>query len=358
MPAHRAQGFHQSLPNGRLPGYVAAQGSELRFTSEDASTSVCMPFSGLELKLGGMNGDVPEFRHSSAEGWVLVVNDRALLTDPLLAAQPALRDSLKKAAGSKAWRGMLIAVGVMILLITLPLLALWLYRQEIVESIVNKIPVETEIQIGKMAWEAMKAEEEIIDDPNFKAQVDDVTKLLLPQINKPNGMEFQFHIARKDDVMNAFAMPGGYVVVYTGLLKKVQRKEQLAGVLAHEIAHVTERHALNNIVSSLGVSVLVSALIGDSSTLESVLAGSSEMLLGQKFSRDAETEADDVAWETLVRSNLDPRGLREFFEILQKEEEKLLGGLMKGALSWLSTHPATEERIARLRQKESEHLSR
>ena len=158
--------------------------------------------------------------------------------------------------------------------------------------------------------------------------------------------------------MNAFAMPGGYVVVYTGLLKKVQRKEQLAGVLAHEIAHVTERHALNNIVSSLGVSVLVSAVIGDSSTLESVLAGSSEMLLGQKFSRDAETEADDVAWETLVRSNLDPRGLREFFEILQKEEEKLLGGLMKGALSWLSTHPATEERIARLRQKESEHLSR
>jgi beta-barrel assembly-enhancing protease len=352
MTSYRALAYHPSLPDGRATGMMSVEADGIRFQSEGCTATARMPFEGLQVKLAGMNEDVPEFSHALAEGWVIVAHDAAILKDERMLQQQELQAAFIKASRIKPARSCMISVVALIGLFAALLLVLWSYADEVVRIVVKQIPMEAENQIGKVLWEEVDANKEIIADQMLQAQLDEVTSLLLPHLKAPEGMTFRFHIAKDDGMINAFSMPGGNVVVYTGLLKQVKRKEQLAGVLAHELAHITERHSLRNVVGNLGITAFIGMLVGDASTLQTILAGGSELLLGQKFSRDAETEADDVAWDTLVRANLDPRGLREFFEILQVKERESMGALMNGPLQWISTHPATEERIQRLKDKE------
>src|SRR5206468_5365206 len=112
-------------------------------------------------------------------------------------------------------------------------------------------------------------------------------------------------------------VPGGQVFIFSGLLDSVKRPEELAGVLAHEIAHVTRRHSLRNIISSAGLWLTLSALFGDTKGLTSILTDGSQFLLNQKFSRDFEREADDTGWDYLVAANVDPRGMIDFFATIK-----------------------------------------
>ncbi len=351
--SYRALGYHPSLPDGRAGGRILVEPDGLRFLAEGSSGAAWMPFDQMQIKLVGMNNDQPEFRHSAAEGWVVICHEKALLNHPRLKSEAVLRRELYEAARSRPWTGLAKACLLLLSPFVLLLGLLWIFREPIISFIVNQIPVTIEKDIGDAAWEQMKLGEKILTKSPYQAQLDSVTKQLLPHIKAEHSYDFKFHIAEDDDTVNAYALPGGHIVVYTRLLKAIKRPEQLAGVLAHEMAHVTERHALRNLVSKLGLSSLLGLLVGDANTLTALISGSSEMLIGQKFSREAETQADDLAWDTLVRARLDPRGLREFFELLQEEERKAMGGLMSGALSWVSTHPATSERITRLREREA-----
>jgi predicted Zn-dependent protease len=156
----------------------------------------------------------------------------------------------------------------------------------------------------------------------------------------------------EDTTLNAFAMPGGNVVIHSGLLLAADRSEEVAGVLAHEIAHVTQRHGFRSIISSLGLYQVLQLFIGDATGLLAVLANNSAFLIDRKFSRDFEREADNTGWEYLMRANIEPTGMIDFFKKVQIEEKKQLEQLhAQGAdkvLSFISTHPGTDERISSL----------
>jgi predicted Zn-dependent protease len=128
--------------------------------------------------------------------------------------------------------------------------------------------------------------------------------------------------------------------------------EEILGVMAHEISHVTKQHGTRGIIESLGLYGIVSFLFGDVSGLAAILVNNVPFLLSQKFSRDHESEADEQGFRYMEAAKLNPRGLITFFEKMRREEEKLKeklpGGEALDALSFLSTHPATPERMARL----------
>jgi hypothetical protein len=115
------------------------------------------------------------------------------------------------------------------------------------------------------------------------------------------GETLQFHLAERPDI-NAFAAPGGVVVVHTALMRQARSAEEVAGVLAHEIAHVELRHSLQQIVRSAGLQVIAAALFGDYTALGRWAA----QLGALKFSRDAEREADQRALERLAEARIDP----------------------------------------------------
>jgi predicted Zn-dependent protease len=141
--------------------------------------------------------------------------------------------------------------------------------------------------------------------------------------------------------VNAFALPGGKVIVMRGLLEEAT-PDELAGVLAHEVSHVIQKHGMRQLAQLVGPMLIVEYLFNQSGAVSAMVAMSA-MFSTLQYSRDNETEADDKAWDIMMKANIDPRSLTEFFRKLRKIEGKNSGGP-----DIFSTHPATSERIKKL----------
>ncbi len=142
-------------------------------------------------------------------------------------------------------------------------------------------------------------------------------------------------------VPNAFAMPGGHVVLLRGLIDKAETADEVAAVLAHEYGHVAHRHSMHKLVSEAGLYFLLGVVLGDFTGGTLIIAGS-RAVLSAGYSRDAEREADAFAVELMHRAGGDPMALSTLLE-------RITAGRSPGALSILSTHPLSEERTADVR---------
>lgn len=159
------------------------------------------------------------------------------------------------------------------------------------------------------------------------------------------GRAYEFRVI-DSQMANAFAIPGGFIFVNRGILERAESAAELAGVLAHEIGHVVERHGLEQMAKAQNTNTIVSLVYvllgrapGGAEQVALQVAGSAWMA---KHSREAEREADRVAVVYLARAGLDPRGMPQFFQRLLDEDRTRPNEL----LAWFSTHPVTEDRIA------------
>ncbi|REE01280.1 M48 family metallopeptidase [Marinoscillum furvescens] len=152
---------------------------------------------------------------------------------------------------------------------------------------------------------------------------------------------WELKIIRDDDMLNAFATPGGYIYVYTGLIKYLDNADDLAGVMGHEIAHADRRHSIKQLEKRYGINLLLSIALGqDPSQLAQIaaqLAGTGAIL---KFSRDAEEEADEYSVKYLADTEYACNGAATFFAKLLNE------GKAGGTPEFLSTHPSPKSRVS------------
>jgi len=133
------------------------------------------------------------------------------------------------------------------------------------------------------------------------------------------------------------------------LMELADRPEELCGVVAHEIAHVTQKHLFRKAISSYGPYLLIRLFIRDENGLLGVLGESSHLLASQGFSQDYEFEADSVGWQYLVAAHIDPRGAIDILTKLKAEQAGMSG--LDSGLRAFDSHPATEKRIRRLEEK-------
>ena len=151
--------------------------------------------------------------------------------------------------------------------------------------------------------------------------------------------DFNVTVAKRDSV-NAFAAPGGEIVILNGLLKEAQSPDEVAGVLAHEMAHVVERHPTASAIRALGVSILLELVTGDGAGAAAGLAEFGGVLLLFSYSRDNEREADRLAQEMLARAGLKTTGLVDFFR--RRAGGNTLYDIK--LFDYFSTHPPSDER--------------
>ncbi len=197
----------------------------------------------------------------------------------------------------------------------------------------NAIPTSVDKSIGEVAWKQVTVSSSRCDNPELNDFVDGILKTLLAHVDTDHDFEF---VILDDPSINAFALPGGFVAVNRGLLEKATSTEEVAGVLAHEISHVTFRHGVEGLLRSSGRRVIVGLVFGFSDV--SVLLSHAASLRELSYQRGQESEADEAAHRILKSAGLSPLGMSRFFLRLQEE------GVSIPLL--LSTHPDSGERSA------------
>lgn len=197
---------------------------------------------------------------------------------------------------------------------------------------VNEKTKDLEDEVGDMLWKSIRQTERVIGADSVRKPVE---KLFahLAEANHIDPDDIMLHIIEKDEV-NAFAMPGNHMVIYTGLLAECKNEEQLAGVLGHELAHLKKGHVMKKLGKEIGLSVLVSMTSGGAGS-EAVKEGL-QVLTSSAYDRNLETEADITAIEYMLEADMDPRPMADFLYGMSVDAPK--------EAFWISTHPDPEER--------------
>src|ERR1700704_627833 len=209
---------------------------------------------------------------------------------------------------------------------------------------VNLFSLEREIALGKSLAQDVEKSSKMIDDPVVTEYVNRVGQNLVR--NSDARVPFTIKVIDSDEV-NAFALPGGFFYVNSGLILRAQEESELAGVMAHEISHVTARHGTKNATKGelMQLATIPLILLGPGGWAGYGIYQGLNLaipLTFLKFSRDAEKEADFLGLQYMYKAGYDPNSYVTFFERIQADEKRQPGTIPK----IFSTHPPTPERIA------------
>jgi len=303
------------------------------------------PLSQLGLRNAGFDGAQVEI------GWVQGEQRHALLIEDAAAVARLLRDApggllaaiaalqvQRRTRGVRRGLG-LSAVALWLALPLLALLLLFLAARPLAGWIAGLIPTAQERQLGELVFKAQAVKLDLIQGTAANTALQRIGERLTPG----SRYRYRWHIAR-DASVNAFAIPGGIVVVHSGLIAAAGDAGELAGVLAHEVEHVERRHSLKAMMQQAGLRLAIGAVFGDFG----IVGDAAGRLSGLQFSRDSEREADRHAIDRLGAARIEPAGMLRLFAKLDASAAGAAPPV------WLASHPTTPERIERLRQRIAE----
>lgn len=222
----------------------------------------------------------------------------------------------------------------------------------------DALPVAEERRLGDRMMREIRRFLPLVEDPEVTQYIRDLGHRLAAHSEDP-AYGFNFFVV-DDSNINAFAMPGGHIGLYSGLIVASESESELGGVVAHEIAHVTQRHIARNYAQAqrlnlqAAAAVLAGILIGS----QDPQAGSAAIMAGiaapiqqqLRYSRDYEREADRVGVRTMARAGLDPRGMPRFFERLAEASQ-----YAEQPPEYLSSHPLTQQRLTETQEMANRH---
>jgi beta-barrel assembly-enhancing protease len=222
------------------------------------------------------------------------------------------------------------------------------------------LPVSEENKLGQQMAAEVEKQVKLHPDRGVQEYVQRIgQRVAAKAVDKPKGIQFTFKVVDDDKTVNAFALPGGHIYVYSGLMKLAADEAELASVIGHEIAHVTERHIAERLVTQLGLQTVAALALGQNPSL---LAQVAAQVVGTgaflSFSRQQEAEADARGLPYMAAAGYDPLGFVRLFTKLRRGEGPAFA-------RFLSAHPlpserieAANERIARMKNPPTERNRR
>ncbi len=208
------------------------------------------------------------------------------------------------------------------------------------------LPPEQEEALGDQFSAELEKEITLHPDPEVQKYIQDLAAPIVRQARRDApGIRFEIKVIQDDETVNAFAMAGGQIYFYTGLLLMADDEAEVVGVIGHEIAHVTERHIAEQLIASYGLQTVVGMALGDNpgqlAAMAAGVAGQGALL---KFGRDQERQADDRGFDYVVKAGYDPNGMVNFFKKLAAMGSSSVPVIM-------STHPDSTERARTLQAR-------
>lgn len=263
-----------------------------------------------------------------------VVGQKALIEE--IKESLDFKDNIEKTVIKSGWVGI---ISLALATVTLVGIFYFFLLPPISERLALRIPVEREAYLGDRIFTEFTKSYETHD--SLTELVDEFVSELDFNYDK----ELNFTVINSD-MVNAFAIMGGKVVVFRGLIDKMETKEELAALLGHEVAHIKQRHSTRALARSLAKYIFVSLIFYDINGISSILIENAQQLEMMQFSRSFERAADEEAFELLRRNELDPKGAVLLFERLSE-----LASLDNKYLNYLSSHPLVNERIERMTER-------
>jgi Zn-dependent protease with chaperone function len=202
------------------------------------------------------------------------------------------------------------------------------------EKMARKVPLSFEEKLGNGIYDALKTGFTI--DEKKTAYINEFFR----ELKIPTSYTIHITVI-KEDVANAFAMPGGNIVVHDKILAGMNNYEDLAALLSHEFTHVNNKHTTRSLFRQLGSTLFLSVLVGDLGAMGNVIISNADNLKGMSYSRKLEKEADMNGLEILNERKIDCNGFVRLFQFLKKESEK---ADIQPA-EWISSHPDLDKRI-------------
>ncbi len=336
MPARRAsaEGTYTDGRTARRHSVRATvEADGLRIASDDGAVAETWPFADLRLVDDAYPGRPFRLKRDAGDARLTIADSGFL--DRLRAHAGHLRRKDLRGANMRlraaGWIGATVAI----------LAGFWFLLPLAAGPVASLVPLSWEEGLGRTVQRqalALMAPGARVCDGRAGGRA---MQKLVRRLSAAGPSRYRFRVTVVDNgTVNAFAAPGGYIVVFRGLIDRSAGAEGLAGVMAHEMGHVIERHGMENLVKALGLSFVLSALIGDTSGFAGIAGDMAQRLATSQFSRDAEREADRIAVEMLNRANISGRGLQAFFQMVARKDgsgESTIG-------RYFASHPATRGR--------------
>lgn len=214
----------------------------------------------------------------------------------------------------------------------------------------NLVSVDEEWRMGQELERDINRQVQLVNDPTIQRYVQEMGQRIVAQTQMADR-SWRFHVIQ-DGSVNAFNAPGGLVYLHTGLIATARNASELAGVMAHEVAHGTARHGTQRLSQVYGLNIAAAVVLGTDPGLVQQIAA--QLVAGgtvAAFSREMEREADRLGVRYMVAAGYNPEGMATLLETLLAERQRQPGAVQQ----FFSTHPLTEERVRDVREEARRH---
>ncbi len=325
------------LPASGVPARLQFRGEFLRVTRADGTVEDVLA-DALAVGVTGFNEDTLQLSWDrGGETHAVTVSDPAAHRSLLQSAPAGFAARLESGHSTvryhrRKWHAVVgVLAGVVLLVV-----AAWWQSEAITGWLASRVSMETEVGIGERALAQLELEHELTQEGDAAKTVADIGA----RLTRGSRYEYRWYISDEKEV-NAYALPGGIIVVNRGMIEEAGSAEELAGVLAHEVQHIEHRHTLQQMISSAGWAAMLAVVLGDVSAITAIMI---HQLGNLRNSRKLESQADAEGMKALARAGIPLDGMPALFRRLQADQEKRGG---EGP-ALLSSHPATQERIGEL----------
>lgn len=331
------QGYYlDGITAARQPVNITLTPAGAQFTKTDGNIVVWL-YREMHQTQGFYTGEQVRLERGSDPVEALIISDTAFLHAlQFMAAACSRKFHNPSARKRRLWWIIIgiIAVGV-------GLAAMYLRGIPAgVNLLANRIPPAWEATLGKEVVKQLTAGNDVCAEPPLQQSVDQIIQALNSAVPKH---PYIFHVSIvKGKAINALAAPGGYLIIFTGLLEQTRSAEELAGVLAHEMQHVLQKHATRGILQNLSITALATMIAGDPGVISNVVLSMESL----RYSRIQEEEADQMGMDLIIKSRINPYGMVDFFDNLNKKH-----GNEPELFKYVSTHPLMTDRIQKLKAR-------
>lgn len=326
----------------RTSGIIIIQQHSVVFNADDGSAKdITLSISRMKITIGGQNSTHYYLNDPYLTNTLICVQDPKIIEILANQGSHSAKQSLQQTKELNFWRALKFSTPIISTIFLILLIPIFLSFIPI-SWFNNTLTFEQEKTLGEWLLPSIKKDLLIQENHPSQKKIEDLTKLLQDQTKELKPLKIDVYISQKTDI-NAFALPGGIIVLNQGLIKSAESTEEIIGVLAHELAHIERRHLVKSMAGRLGNLAGIMLLTLFVGTDAIGVISSVNNLVTLKYSREDESEADARGFEFLANANVSATGMINFFTKLSKKENSI-----EQAMSVLSTHPMSLERVEKL----------